>query len=377
MGVVVIGGAGFIGSHHIDTFVNDGYHLRILDNVDPQMHPSGLPPGYLNPNEEFVQQGMRDRADLEKDPSGADAVFHLARAVGVGDSTYLIHRYAETSVLGGANPLDIVANEKHSMCKIALAFSVPVYGEGKNSCPRHGIVFPSLREMGIKGAASGKCIAVIPDGATRSPESLVPLQADEGKPVTSVNDYAITKHAQEDTFLAVGRAYMIPAKFLRYLNLFGSRQVLSNPDTGVAKIFALQFAQGKVPLEHKDGLQSRGFIRASDVVQANILALSREETGDKIFSVGTGQPISVLGIMCTIAKRVANKAEILPAHECRAGDVRQCWADITKIRMGLGFEPHKIFPAGLDDLLAQAGEEQSSDQKALGHAELVQRDLIS
>jgi dTDP-L-rhamnose 4-epimerase len=320
---------------------------------------------------------MHDRAGLEKGPIGAEAGFHLARAVGIGDSTYLIHHYVETNVLGGANLLDIVANEKHSMRKIVLASSVAVTGEGKYSCPRHGIVFPSLREMGKTTVRQWEVFCLMPDGATRSTERFVPLHAHEGKPATPVNDYAITKHAQEDMFLAVGRVYTIPTKVLRYFNVFGSRQVPSSPYTGVAKIFALQFAQGQVPLEYKDGLQTRGFINASDRIQANTLALSREEAGGEIFNVGTGQPISVLGMMRTIAKRVAKEAEILPAHECRAGDVRQCWVDITKIRMGLGFEPHKIFPAGLDDLMGQAGEEQSSDQKALGHAEFAQRDLIS
>lgn len=377
MRVVVIGGAGFIGSNHMDAFVNDGFDLRIPDNVNPQMHPSGLPPGYLNPNKEFVHQGIRDRAGLEKVLAGAEAVFHLAGAVGVGDSTYRIHHYADASVLSGANLPDIVANEKHLMCKIVLAFSVTVYGEWKYSCPRHGIVFSSLHEMGKTSACHWEVHCLMPDGGTRSPETLVPLPANVGKPATPLNDYSIAKHAQEDRFLAVKGTYTILAAVLRYFNFFSSHQMLSKPYTGFAKIFALQFAQRKVPLVYEDVRQPRDFIHASAMIQANILALSREEAGGEIFNVSTGQPISVLGMTCTIAKRFGNKAEILPAHECRFGDARHCWADITKIRTGLGFEPHTIFLADLDDLLAHAGEDQSFDQTAFGHAELVQRDLIS
>jgi len=192
-----------------------------------------------------------------------------------------------------------------------------------------------------------------------------------------VSIYAITKRAQEEMFLAVGRTYGIPGTVLRYFNVFGSRQALSNPYTGVAKIFALQFAQGKVPLVYEDGLQTRDFIHVSDVIQANLLALSREEANGEIFNVGTGQAISVLEMARTIAKQFGSKAEILPSHECRAGDVRHCWADITKIRTRLGFQPRTIFPSGLEDLLARAGGEESPDQTALGHTELVQRGLIS
>ncbi len=377
MRIVVIGGAGFIGSHLVDALVNNGFRVRIVDNLDSQVHPSGLPPVYLNPDAEFIQQDVRDRAGLQKALAGAEAVFHLAGAVGVGDSMYRICHYAEANVLGGANLLDIVANEKHSIRKIVLASSVTVYGEGKYSCLRHGIVFPAVREMEKTGGRQWELLCRRQDGATRCPETLLPLATDEEKPATPVSIYAITKRAQEEMFLAVGRTYGIPVTVLRYFNVFGSRQALSNPYTGVAKIFALQFAQGKVPLVYEDGLQTRDFIHVSDVIQANLLALSREEANGEIFNVGTGQPISVLEMARTIAKQFGSKAEILPSHECRAGDVRHCWADITKIRTRLGFQPRTIFPSGLEDLLARAGGEESPDQTALGHTELVQRGLIS
>jgi len=377
MRIVVIGGAGFIGSHLVDALVNNGFRVRIVDNLDSQVHPSGLPPVYLNPDAEFIQQDVRDRAGLQKALAGAEAVFHLAGAVGVGDSMYRIRHYAEANVLGGANLLDIVANEKHSIRKIVLASSVTVYGEGKYSCLRHGIVFPAVREMEKTGGRQWELLCPRQDGATRCPETLLPLATDEEKPATPVSIYAITKRAQEEMFLAVGRTYGIPVTVLRYFNVFGSRQALSNPYTGVAKIFALQFAQGKVPLVYEDGLQTRDFIHVSDVIQANLLALSREEANGEIFNVGTGQPIPVLEMARTIAKQFGSKAEILPSHECRAGDVRHCWADITKIRTRLGFQPRTIFPSGLEDLLARAGGEESPDQTALGHTELVQRGLIS
>ncbi len=148
MRVAVIGGAGFIGSHLVDALVDLGLHVRIVDNLDPQVHQGGLPPNYLNPHADFIQQDVRDRDGLQKSIEGAESIFHLAGAVGVGDSMYRIRHYAETNVLGGANLLDILANKKHSVRKIVLASSVTVYGEGKYDCPVHGVVFPSVRAVG-------------------------------------------------------------------------------------------------------------------------------------------------------------------------------------------------------------------------------------
>jgi len=377
MRVVVIGGAGFVGSHLVDGLVSQGFHVRVVDNLDPQVHPSGVPPSYLNPHAEFVQQDVRDLTGLRKALLGADAVFHLAGAVGVGDSMYRIRHYAEANVLGGANLLDIVANDKHSIRKIVLASSVTVYGEGKYSCPRHGIVFPSVRVTPQSDARQWELPCPMQDGATRCAQMLVPLPTDEEKPATPMSVYAITKRTQEEMFLAVGRTYRCPVAVLRYFNIFGSRQALSNPYTGVAKIFAMQFAEGKIPLVYEDGLQTRDFIHVSDVVQANTLALLRPEANGEIFNVGTGRPISILEMARAIAKRFGGSAEISPSGRYRAGDVRHCWSDTTKIRTRLGFEPRTLFPAGLDDLIVRSGAEQIPDQTTLGHVELVQRGLIS
>jgi dTDP-L-rhamnose 4-epimerase len=377
MRIVVIGGAGFVGSHLVDALVNDGFSVRVVDNLDSQVHPSGLPPSYLNPHAEFVQQDVRDLAGLRKALVGADAVFHLAGAVGVGDSMYRIRHYAEANVLGGANLLEIVANEKHSIRKIVLASSVTVYGEGKYSCPHHGVVFPAIRERGRTESRDWELLCPVQNGAARCPETLTPLPTDEQKPAAPMSIYAMTKRTQEEMFLTVGRTYGVPVAVLRYFNVFGSRQALSNPYTGVAKIFAMQFARGKVPVIYEDGLQTRDLVHVSDVVQANMLALTREEANGEIFNVGTGQPISVLGMARTIAKRFDSEAPIIPSYTCRAGDVRHCWADVTKIQTRLGFKPRTIFPGGLEDLFGQAETEQGLTQTALGHTDLVQRGLIS
>jgi dTDP-L-rhamnose 4-epimerase len=377
MRVVVIGGAGFIGSHLVDALVGGGFHVRVVDNLDPQVHRDGQPPAYLNPRAEFVQQDVRDRDGLQKTLEGAEAVFHLAGAVGVGDSMYRIRHYAETNVLGGANLLDILANRKNSVRKIVLASSVTVYGEGKYLCPLHGVVFPSVRVMktGVNRRWDLHC--PIQTNAARCREKLSALPTDEEKPATPQSIYAITKRTQEELFLASGRAYGVPVVVLRYFNVYGSRQALSNPYTGVAKIFALHFAQGKVPLIYEDGRQTRDFIHVSDVVRANILALTRDEAAGEIFNVGTGHPTSILEMARAVAKKFGNRAVPKPSNQFRAGDVRHCWADSTKIRSMLGFESQRIFPSGLEDVVTMEEAVRGPAQTAVEHQDLVQRGLIS
>jgi dTDP-L-rhamnose 4-epimerase len=143
--VVVIGGAGFIGSHLVDALVERGHQVRIVDSLDPQVHPTGVPPSFLNPAAEFVHQDILDIDGLARALEDANAVYHLAGAVGVGDSMYRIRHYTEVNLEGSSNLLEILANSRHAVRKVILASSVTVYGEGKYSCPRHGVAFPSLR----------------------------------------------------------------------------------------------------------------------------------------------------------------------------------------------------------------------------------------
>jgi dTDP-L-rhamnose 4-epimerase len=376
MSVVVIGGAGFIGSHLVDALVEQGFRVRVLDNLDTQVHPSGLPPNYLNPRVEFIQQDVRDLAGLRSAIEGAETIFYLAGAVGVGDSMYRIRHYADANVLGGANLLDILANHKHSVRKIVLASSVTVYGEGKYSCPRHGIVFPPVRSTKQVTCEQWELRCTKQENSDDCSARLTPLPTDEERPLMPLSVYAVTKHTQEQMFLTVGLTYGIPVTVLRYFNVYGSRQAVSNPYTGVAKIFASQIAQGKVPLIYEDGLQTRDFVHVSDVVQANMLAFQREQANGEIFNVGTGQPTTILEMACAVAKRFGGELAFQPSYQCRSGDVRHCWADITKIRTLLGFEPRTVFPAGLDDVSASVESVPDTVQMAVAHSELVQRGLI-
>src|SRR6516225_6272999 len=306
--VVVIGGAGFIGSHLVDALVECGHQVRIVDSLDPQVHPTGLPPSFLNPAAEFVRQDIRDIDGLARALADATAVYHLAGAVGVGDSMYRIRHYTEVNLEGSSNLLEI-------------------------------------------------------------------LPTDEAKPLAPQSIYAITKRGQEELFLAVGRSYGIPVTVLRYFNVVGPRQAVSNPYTGVAKNFALEIAAGNAPVIYEDGRQTRDFIHVSDVNQANLLALTSPEADSQIFNVGTGRPTTISELAHTLSTRLGRKTPLEPSGKYRIGDVRHCFADISKARELLGFAPQVLFPEGLDNLLPDrlsAGVGVS----AKAHAELQDRGLI-
>jgi dTDP-L-rhamnose 4-epimerase len=371
MRIVVIGGAGFIGGHLVDALLDAGHQVRIFDSLDPQVHPSGKPPTYLNLRAEFVKQDIRDIDALRAGLADAEAVYYLAGAVGVGDSMYRIRHYADVNLLGCANLLEILATNEHSVRKLILASSVTVYGEGKYSCPKHGAVFPSMRSLDRvqrrkwdPACSSLGCM-----------EPLTPLATDETKPVAPQSIYAVTKRAQEEMLLTMGRAYNLPVTVLRYFNVYGSRQAVSNPYTGVAKIFALHISEGKSPLIYEDGRQTRDFVHVSDIVRANLLVLDNPEADGEIFNIGSGHPCTILELAGHLAMTLGRAVSPEVAEKFRAGDVRHCFADISKARTRLGYEPGTVVPNGLEKLL-DSPVPGAAQLSAAADAELQQRGLI-
>lgn len=375
MRVTVIGGAGFIGSHLVDALVERGHQVRVVDSLDPQVHPTGLPPSFLNPAAEFVRQDIREIDGLRRALEDTTAVCHLAGAVGVGDSMYRIGHYTEVNLQGSSNLLEILANSRHTVRKVILASSVTVYGEGKYACPRHGVAFPSLRSSEQVVVRKWELTCPAQDGGGPCALPLESLPTDEDKPLSPQSIYAITKRAQEELFLTVGRSYGIPVTVLRYFNVFGSRQAVSNPYTGVAKNFALAIAAGEAPLIYEDGLQTRDFIHVRDVNQANLLALSSPHADGQVFNVGTGRPSTILGLARTLSTRLGREVPLEASGRYRVGDVRHCFADISKARQLLGFAPQVLFPEGLDNLLPDLSS-PGVGVCGKAHAELRDRGLI-
>jgi dTDP-L-rhamnose 4-epimerase len=370
MRVLVIGGAGFVGSHTVDALIERGYEVRVFDNLEPQVHGNSQRPAYLNPQAEFILGDVRDRDALRQALAGVEAVFYLAAVVGVGQSMYEIRRYVEVNSGGAANFLDILANEHHTVRKVVVASSMSVYGEGAYECDVCGPVYPQLRpESQLRRREwemhCPKCGAVAR-----------PVPTPEDKPLFPASIYAITKRDHEEMFLVVGRAYGIPIVALRYFNIYGPRQALSNPYTGVVAIFASRMLNNRPPIVYEDGLQSRDFVHVSDVVQANLLALEREEANYQVFNVGTGQPTTVLEVAAVLGEVLGYEGKPKIENRYRAGDIRHCYADISRIRKQMGYEPKVSLREGLIGMVDWLREQNAVDKVQEAQAMLVRRGLI-
>jgi dTDP-L-rhamnose 4-epimerase len=368
--VLVIGGAGFIGSFTVDALVKRGYQVRVLDNLDPQVHPRREVPPYLNRDVEFIKGDVRSRQELRKALRGMEAVFHLAAAVGVGQSQYQIRHYVDVNVGGTANLLDIIVNTKNKVEKIVIAASMSSYGEGCYQCSKCGQVRPPLRteEQLNKGVWELYCPYC--QGYLR------PIPTTEQAERFCNSIYALTKRDQEDMVLNIGQTYKIPVTALRYFNVYGPRQSLSNPYTGVTAIFMSRIKNDNPPIIYEDGLQTRDFISVHDVVRANLLALESGDHNYQVFNVGSGIPRTIREVAELLAVLYQKDIAPLVTNKFRKGDVRHCYADISKIKSSLGFEPQVNFADGMKELIAWAYEAEAEDRFDQAVQELTQKGLI-
>lgn len=342
--VVVTGGAGFIGSHIVDGLINEGHEVTVFDSLDPQVHPSGKVPGYLNPSANFVKGDVLDKGALWGVVKDAEYVFHEAAAVGVGQSMYKITHYMDVNTMGTANLLQLLVDNEHSVRKIIVASSMSIYGEGKYSCPDCGVVYPSLRPS---SQMSNREWAV---KCPKCKKGVEPVPTDESTPLEANSIYAIGKKTQEEMCLVVGKAYGIPAVALRYFNVYGSRQALSNPYTGVAAIFTSRIKNNNPPVVFEDGNQSRDFIHISDVVAANLLVMKKSEADYNAYNVGTGVPVSIKEVAESLVEHYGAGPAPEVTGEFRKGDVRCCFADIGRLNK-LGFSRPRAFAEGMPDLV--------------------------
>lgn len=364
--ILITGGAGFVGSHLADELLAHGYEVRVLDNLTRQVHPSEEPPAYLNRDAELIVGDVRDAEVLCRALDGIDAVFHFAAAVGVGQSMYQVTHYTSVNCNGTAVLLEalIARNVAH----LIVASSMSIYGEGLYLSANGALVEGRERSLGQLLARDWE----IRDGDNNV---LQPAPTPESKSPALPSVYAISKYQQERLALTVGRAYGIATVALRFFNIFGTRQALSNPYTGVLANFASRLINDRSPIIMEDGRQRRDFVNVRDVARACRLALETPDAAGKIFNIGSGRSHSVLDIARAMARSLGKTIEPDITGDYRKGDIRNCFADISAAKSILSYEPQVSLENGLDEFTDWLEGQSATDCVARAREELLARGL--
>jgi dTDP-L-rhamnose 4-epimerase len=361
--VLVTGGCGFVGSHLVDALVAHGHNVRVLDNLDPQVHGNTIPE-YLNPEAELLRGDVQDPSAVAKALKGIDVVFHLAAVVGVGQSMYEISRYVGTNTLGTAVLLQALLGRQSKVQKLVIASSMSIYGEGKYSCVNCGTVTPPLRPAQQLQTKEWEMVC------SQCGSQLEPIPTDESKSLQCSSIYALSKKDQEEMSLLFGRTYNLPVVALRYFNIYGPRQALSNPYTGVAAIFASRLLNGNPPLVFEDGNQLRDFVSVKDVVQANILAMEHSGGDGRALNIGSGQAISISEVARVLGRALDTSIGCELTDKYRAGDIRHCFADISAAKTYLRYKPQVQFADGVKELVGWLKLQKPTDRVVEAFAQL-------
>jgi len=327
MRVLITGGAGFIGSHTAEALIRRGHEVRILDSLEPRVHPGGWP-AYLPAACERIRGDVRHRAELAAALDGVEVVYHFAAY-----QDYLpdFSRFFDVNATGTALIYELLLERRLPVRKVIVASSQAAAGEGLHRCASHGEVFPDSRPR--QQLAAGRWDL----GCPACGQTLEPLPTPETA-ANPQNAYGLSKLAQERLALGLGRRCGVPTTALRYSIVQGPRQSFHNAYSGACRIFNLSYHLGQQPVIYEDGLQRRDFINIADVVAANLLALERSEADFQVYNVGGGTACTVLDFARRVA--AAHQREFAPLldQRFRLGDTRHAISDISKLRT-LGWQP--------------------------------------
>ncbi len=362
---LVTGGAGFIGRHLCEELLANGYRVRAIDSLIDQVHGGGPPD--LHPDVELVIGDIRDPELVDTALTGIDGVFHLAAEVGVGQSMYEISRYVGANDLGTAVLLERLITSKTR--RIVVASSMSVYGEGLYAT-----------EDGRRHDDVRRVLADIPSGwdpVARDGGTLHPIPTDETKATDLSSVYAVTKYVQERNCLIVGRAYGIDAVALRLFNVFGPGQALSNPYTGVLANFGARLLNGERPLVFEDGRQKRDFVHVRDVATAFRLAMEHAGAAGHVINIGSGHAYTISQVAEILADAMQVPLGPLLLGKARKGDIRHCFADISKARQLLGFMPGNNLEDTVDELAAWIRSQAARDKGEDAKRQLEARGLVA
>ena len=368
--MLITGGAGFIGSHLADRLLAAGHAVRALDNLDPQVHGErAARPDYLDDRVDLCVGDVRDPAAVRAALAGCDRVVHLAAAVGVGQSMYEVARYTEVNNLGTAVLMEALI--ERPVESLVVASSMSVYGEGAFRDASGNAVHASPRPVAQLKRHEWEVL-----GAGGEP--LTPVPTTEAEPAQATSVYALSKYDQERLGIILGAAYDIPTVALRFFNVYGPRQALSNPYTGVLAIFASRLLSGRPPVIFEDGNQRRDFVSVHDVAAACELASGRAPScPGAVLNVGSGNSVTVNGIAAALAETLG-KTDLAPevSRRYRVGDIRHCFADVSTARETLGYEPAVEFTDGLAELADWLRDQTAEDRVDHARGQLERRGLV-
>jgi dTDP-L-rhamnose 4-epimerase len=372
MKTLVTGGAGFIGSHLVPRLLERGDDVVVLDSLETQVHgglldgerPESVPDGV-----EFIAGDVGDPALADQALAGVDRVVHLAAAVGVGQSMYEIERYVRTNTLATASFLERLVAREDVPKRLVVASSMSIYGEGEYECAEHGRMAPTPRPEEQLLARQWECFC--PECGSE----LAPVPTSEAKPLIPTSIYAITKRDHEELCLVTGAAYSVPTVALRFFNVYGPGQALSNPYTGAAAIFASRLLNGRPPVIFEDGRQSRDFIHVSDIAEGILLALESEDAVGSAVNLGTGRVSTVDDLARALANGLGVELEPEKTDRYRAGDIRHCFADTSRAERLLGFRSSVRLEDGMADLVQWLAGQEADDRVDSATGELVARGL--
>ncbi|GIO12250.1 nucleoside-diphosphate-sugar epimerase [Cohnella xylanilytica] len=369
--VLVTGGAGFIGTHLCEKLYDLNYKVIVYDSLSSQVHGEGADiPSYLRDKVEFINGNVIDRDKLMNVVKRVDKVIHLASETGVGQSMYEVERYSNGIIQGTSILWDILANEEHGVKKVVLSSSRAVYGEGKYSCENCGIVYPDSRDK--QRLEKGDWELYCPN----CNEGLTQCATDERALLKPTSIYAIGKKTQEEISMVMGRALNIPVSVVRYQNVYGPRQSLSNPYTGILSIFTARLKSGKPINVYEDGLESRDFVHVSDAVDGTILCLENEVADYEVFNIANGVKTTVMEVANILTEYLNPNLTPVVTGNYRLGDIRHCYADITKAKELLGYYPKFDIGTGIKSFLDWSEKESFQDLSDKAERELIAKGML-
>jgi dTDP-L-rhamnose 4-epimerase len=364
---LVTGGAGFIGSHLVPRLLEHGDDVIVLDSLEEQVHDGKVyePPEGVK----FVQGSVGDEQALDTALDRIDRVVHLAAAVGVGQSMYEIARYVDVNTLATARFLERLVKMPRRPSRLVVASSMSIYGEGEYECAVHGPTAPPPRPESQLADRRWECLC------PRCGLELTPVATREAKPLIPTSVYAITKRDHEELCLVTGAAYGISSLALRFFNVYGSGQALSNPYTGVAAIFSSRLLNDRPPLVFEDGRQSRDFIHVEDIASGILRALEAEEVLGRAVNLGTGRSVTINDVATLLSAQLEKGIEPLYPQQYRAGDVRHCFANVELARELLGWQATARLEDGVGELVRWVQSQTAADHVDVATQELAARGL--